>query len=52
MKSQSGFTNGLTDRQWLSGQSFQQQFDFGMNVLKQYGDIIETSNGWQFVPYE
>ncbi len=48
----SGFTNGLTVRQWLSGQSFQQQFDFGMNVLKQYGDVIETSNGWEFIPFD
>ncbi len=30
----SGFTNGLTVRQWLSGQSFQLQFDFGLNLLK------------------
>jgi len=48
----SGFTNGLTVRQWLSGQSFQQQFDFGMNVLKQYGNVIETGKGWQFVPFD
>ena len=48
----SNFTNGLTVRQWLSGQSFQQQFDFGMDVLKKYEDVIETSNGWQFVPFD
>lgn len=48
----SGFTNGSTVRQWLSGQSFQQQFDFGMNILKQYGDVIETSSGWKFIPFE
>ena len=48
----SNFTNGLTVRQWLSGQSFQQQFDFGMDVLKKYGDVTETRNGWQFIPFE
>ena len=30
----------------------QQQFDFGMDVLKKYGDVIETSNGWQFIPFD
>lgn len=43
----SGFTNGLTIRQWLKGKSFQQQFDFGMNILKLYGAVSETNNGWK-----
>jgi RHS repeat-associated protein len=30
------FTNGLTVRQWLSGQSFQQQYNFGIKVIQQF----------------
>lgn len=47
----SGFTNGLTVRQWLSGQSFEKQFEFGMDILSQYGSVIETSSGWKFIPF-
>ena len=31
------FTGGQTVRQWLSTQSFQQQYDFGIKILKQHG---------------
>jgi RHS repeat-associated protein len=31
------FTGGQTVRQWLSTQSFQQQFEFGMKILFEYG---------------
>lgn len=31
------FTNGQTVRQWLSGQSYQAQQKFGMEVLEQFG---------------
>lgn len=31
------FTNGLTVRNWLSGKSFKEQYDFGMKTLKQFG---------------
>ena len=31
------FTGGLTVRQWLSGQSFQAQREFGLKVLRDYG---------------
>ena len=31
------FTNGLSVRDWLAGQSFQFQRDFGIEVLKQFG---------------
>jgi RHS repeat-associated protein len=31
------FTSGQTVRQWLSTQSFQQQYDFGIKILKQHG---------------
>jgi hypothetical protein len=35
----SRFTGGLTVRQWLSGQSFQAQREFGLKVLRNYGAI-------------
>lgn len=43
------FTGGQTVRQWLTGQSFQEQFDFGMDLLKQYGTVTPTDNGWIFI---
>ena len=45
------FTGGQTVRQWLTGQSFQEQFDFGMDLLKQYGTVTPTDNGWIFTPF-
>ncbi|EYE87359.1 hypothetical protein Q428_13775 [Fervidicella metallireducens AeB] len=33
------FTHGKTVRDWLSGQSYEAQYKFGMNVLRQYGVI-------------
>lgn len=33
------FTGGLSVRNWLAGQSFEMQYEFGMKVLKQYGVI-------------
>ena len=31
------FTNGLTVRNWLNTQSFEEQFKFGIEVLKMFG---------------
>ena len=31
------FTGGLSVRNWLAGQSYETQWNFGMNVLKQFG---------------
>ena len=45
------FTGGQTVRQWLTGQSFQEQFDFGIDLLKQYGTVTPTDNGWIFTPF-
>ncbi|PHU33842.1 hypothetical protein [Pseudobutyrivibrio ruminis] len=45
------FTGGQTVRQWLSGQSFQEQFEFGINLLREFGTVTPTSNGWIFTPY-
>ncbi|WMJ23171.1 hypothetical protein RBG61_00505 [Paludicola sp. MB14-C6] len=33
------FTGGLSVRDWLAGQSYEKQYEFGMNVLKQFGVI-------------
>jgi hypothetical protein len=35
--SKQAFTGGKTVRKWLSTQSFQEQYDFGINTLKQFG---------------
>lgn len=45
------FTNGLTVRQWLTGKSFEEQFDYGIEILSQYGEVTETDIGWKFIPY-
>ena len=31
------FTDGLSVRDWLSGQSFEEQYNFGLDVLKMFG---------------
>lgn len=33
------FTSGSSVRNWLAGQPFEVQFDFGMNVLRDFGVI-------------
>lgn len=35
--SKQAFTGGKTVRQWLSTQSYQQQYEFGIKTLKQFG---------------
>jgi hypothetical protein len=30
-------TNGLSVREWLAGQSFEYQYEYGMKVLRQFG---------------
>ena len=37
--SKQSFTDGKTIRDWLAGQGFQTQFDFGMDVLRKFGVI-------------
>lgn len=49
--SKQSFTGEQTVRQWLAGQSFQEQFDFGMNLLKKYGTVTPTKAGWVFTPF-
>lgn len=33
------FTNGLSVRDWLVGQSYEYQYEFGLDVLRQFGVI-------------
>lgn len=33
------FTGGLSVRDWLAGQSYEYQFEFGLDVLRQFGVI-------------
>ena len=44
------FTGGSTVRGWLSGQSFEFQFEFGLQELGKYGTVTPTSTGWVFTP--
>lgn len=37
--SKQAFTGGKTVRSWLAGQSFEKQFEFGMQKLKDFGVI-------------
>ncbi|WP_211210121.1 hypothetical protein, partial [Propionispira raffinosivorans] len=47
------WTRGLTIRDWLATKSFEEQFDFGMNALKDYGTVVKDSAGkWVFTPFE
>jgi len=42
---------GLTVREWLTGQSFETQFQYGLDILKQFGTMTQTENGWIFTPF-
>ena len=44
------YTNGMTVRQWLAGQSFQVQFEYGLQQLNNYGTVLATETGWAFIP--
>ena len=46
------FTNGLSVRDWLSTQSFEVQFNFGVEKLREFGELIATKDGWVFIPFE
>jgi hypothetical protein len=46
------WTGGLTVRDWLANKSFQEQFEFGMNYLKNYGQVIKENGMWIFKPFE
>ena len=44
-------TNNKTVRDWLADKSFEFQFEYGVNELKKYGDVVFTNNGWEFIQY-
>lgn len=44
------FTGGKTVRQWLAGKTFEYQWQFGMDKIREYGDVVATENGWMFFP--
>lgn len=47
------FTDGLTVREWLAkNKSFEEQFDFGIEQLRKFGDVAPTERGWVFIPNE
>lgn len=46
------FTDGKTVREWLKDKSFEEQWEFGVEQLKKYGDIVPTDKGWVYVPDE
>lgn len=46
------FSDGKTVREWLRGKSFDEQLAFGTNVLKKYGKLTATENGWLFEPFK
>ncbi|WP_215830891.1 hemagglutinin repeat-containing protein [Pelorhabdus rhamnosifermentans] len=46
------FTHGLTVRDWLASQSFEEQFKFGMNYLRKFGDVVKENGSWVFKPFE
>lgn len=47
------WTGGLTVRDWLATKSFAEQFEFGMNALKDYGKVTRDSVGkWIFTPFD
>lgn len=47
------FTDGMTVREWLAEtKDFEEQFDFGIEQLRKYGDVAPTERGWVFIPNE
>jgi RHS repeat-associated protein len=45
-------TNGLTVRDWLATQSFEDQFKYGKELLEEFGDVTATSKGWEFTEFK
>jgi hypothetical protein len=46
------FTDGLTVRDWLATKSFDFQFQYGKELLEQYGTVTATDKGWIFKPFK
>jgi len=45
-------TGDLTVRDWLATKSFDEQFEYGKELLEQYGEVIATESGWIFKQFE
>lgn len=51
--SKPAFTDGLSVRDWLAqNKTFEEQFEFGLYVLRRYGEVVATEEGWKFFPFE
>lgn len=51
--SKPAFTDGLSVRDWLAqNKTFEEQFEFGLDVLRRYGEVVATEEGWKFFPFE
>jgi hypothetical protein len=48
--SKQDFTNGKRVRDWLADKTFEEQFEFGKSYLENFGKLVETENGWVFIP--
>jgi hypothetical protein len=46
------YTDGLTVRDWLATQSFEDQFKYGKELLEEFGDVTATSKGWVFTEFK
>lgn len=46
------YTDGLTVRDWLATKSFDEQFEYGKELLEQFGEVNATSKGWLFTPFK
>jgi len=45
------YANGMRVRDWLAGKSFQEQFDYGLQILRRFGTVTQTTTGWIFTPF-
>ena len=46
------FSGTQTVRDWLATKSFQEQFEFGLNYLKGFGDVVKENGRWIFKSFE
>ena len=46
------FTDGLTVRDWLATQSFDEQFQYGKELLEEFGTVTATESGWVFKQFD
>ena len=47
------FAGGLSVREWLAkNKTFEEQFLFGLDVLRRYGEVVATKEGWKLIPFD